>query len=793
MPKRHAASSASPQNNKVSRTTASPSLSDEESEVAATIVSAQKEQQKKRRSRTRQPGTRTRTSIWTTIAAQNIAEGSTKLQCSVCDSVLSTNASVTSSNIKLHYSAVHKETFKELMQLKENNAADELIKKTVRDARMKQRAAVATKPIHSFFRPRSAAALSCVPRVAPFDCHSVPAKTLQAVAFVLYSCVTDGPFKRTATPIMQGFIDIFGGRSQYSTHEVIESHLHLVFNAVCECLRKECESALVGNLTLDGWSAALGAPILGITWNFVDDTWRLKCIPICMLNTATASKSAEQLRSIVTEVLKNSPVVGSDKVRVHTATSDNEPAVGLACDLLTNFVGSVRCVVHTMALCVNDVFTESSPWQKYMNHINKVTSFFNYHTKANILFLQKQKRSGVTNDRFHYLRHDIPTRWHSRLGAMVIYLTDIDHIEAVREEMKIESTSLPTLNIEEQNTLAEFIKVLREFRRVARQLEADRNVTMSRSPRLLRELYETLLIMGGEMDHNTTHYSGDQVANINVESAHIGEDDDRVSFPCLRSKAEHCAAREKSRSDRLHKRAAKELALQLAKSVADRLGALWRPVVSAAIHWTPEDNESPPRSHHLPRRVLLFHLSALMDINECEFEWLELNEGEKEVYLQSLYGALIREAIELGDSGPFSSARLQSLFELFHEKMRADLREAGRREPNYALTFWKEMNAKVSYTSPLSFNKVARALLSSQASSASAERLFSNLGRTEGRERQSMLSSTLEMTQMIRSFALMRMEDICGPQNGLLSPQAAAFKRMVQEIALQVHEARLSS
>lgn len=153
-----------------------------------------------------------------------------------------------------------------------------------------------------------------------------------------------------------------------------------------------------------------------------------------MLNKGTASKSAEQLRSIVTEVLSNSIVVGSDKERVHTKPSDNELAVSLACDLLTNFVWSVRCVVITMGLCVNEVFTDSAPWQAYINHINKVVSFFNYHSKANVLFLQKQKNAGVSNDRFHILRHDIPNRCLSRIGAMLTYLTDNDHIAAVAEE-----------------------------------------------------------------------------------------------------------------------------------------------------------------------------------------------------------------------------------------------------------------------------------------------------------------------------------------------------------------------
>ena len=48
-------------------------------------------------------------------------------------------------------------------------------------------------------------------------------------------------------------------------------------------------------------------------------------------------------------------IVGSDDIRVHTATTDNEPATALAVDLFTNYVGSVRCIVHTLSLAVNEV------------------------------------------------------------------------------------------------------------------------------------------------------------------------------------------------------------------------------------------------------------------------------------------------------------------------------------------------------------------------------------------------------------------------------------------------------
>lgn len=76
---------------------------------------------------------------------------------------------------------------------------------------------------------------------------------------------------------------------------------------------KKVTSALIGCLTLDGCSAALGVTIPGITWHFVDDNWRLKSVLIGTLNTGEASKSTEQLCYIVGEVMKNYVIFGSEK------------------------------------------------------------------------------------------------------------------------------------------------------------------------------------------------------------------------------------------------------------------------------------------------------------------------------------------------------------------------------------------------------------------------------------------------------------------------------------------------
>lgn len=75
---------------------------------------------------------------------------------------------------------------------------------------------------------------------------------------------------------------------------------------------------------------------------------------------------------------------------------------------------------------------------------------------------------------------------------------------------------------------------------------------------------------------------------------------------------------------------------------------------------------------------------------------------------------------------------LRVVFRMFHRQMLQDLEKNGRRESSYAAEYWRNANLTGSMISPVPFNRLARVALSSQASSASAERLFSDLGRPEG-------------------------------------------------------------
>lgn len=82
-----------------------------------------------------------------------------------------------------------------------------------------------------------------------------------------------------------------------------------------------------------------------------------------------------------------------------------------------------------------------------------------------------------------------------------------------------------------------------------------------------------------------------------------------------------------------------------------------------------------------------------------------------------------------------------------------------RKELGEAGKFWRDIKAStmcIAGTRP--FCMVGRDCVASQASSAPAERLFSDLGKLDNNQVQSTLSYTLEITELIRILCRMSSE-----------------------------------
>lgn len=184
----------------------------------------------------------------------------------------------------------------------------------------------------------------------------LPARLVQPVAIIWYACANKKLLSRIGAQLLQGLVSIFGGRLQLSNKTLLDLFLLPTYDAFCNVPCISTSKAMTGCIIFDGWNAALGAPILGVTWHFIDNDWRLRCIPIATMNIRDTLKNGNFLCTLIEAVMSNNLILGLDEIRLHIPTTDNEPATAFAVDLITNFVSSVRGIPHTLALSVNDVF-----------------------------------------------------------------------------------------------------------------------------------------------------------------------------------------------------------------------------------------------------------------------------------------------------------------------------------------------------------------------------------------------------------------------------------------------------
>lgn len=94
-----------------------------------------------------------------------------------------------------------------------------------------------------------------------------------------------------------------------------------------------------------------------------------------------------------------------------------------------------------------------------------------------LLFL-KQSKEGISGNRVQRLKNDITIHWYSRSAAVPLYLSRIDIINAIVQDLSISSEDVPSPSSEQRHALAEFVTVLAEVRCEA-QLEVYQKATMS--------------------------------------------------------------------------------------------------------------------------------------------------------------------------------------------------------------------------------------------------------------------------------------------------------------------------
>jgi hypothetical protein len=247
----------------------------------------------------------------------------------------------------------------------------------------------------------------------------------------------------------------------------------------------------------------------------------------------------------------------------------------------------------------------------------------------------------------------------------------------------------------------------------------------------------------------------------------------------------------------LRKSHARTLAGLLAEALEARLGHLWRKG-SAAIGRECDEvcNAAQQHNHLQQRRAVLFHMAAMLDVNECSLDWLP--ESERAAYYVEMYRAIALDKAAIAhtadeavvhDADELAGSR--SSCKHVHTRLMADLQMHGRREAETALQWWRAASTDNSIIQHVvSLQTAARAVLSMQASSAPAERLFSNSGNLEGDNRHCAAPETMEMYLIIRRFVLSRLGgDPLGDDIMPMAPGTRQFYNLCHSVAAKVQSA----
>lgn len=212
---------------------------------------------------------------------------------------------------------------------------------------------------------------------------------------------------RTGSPITQGFISVLDDRMKYSSEEALTMLLIATFSAARRPLHSSTTSAQVDCLTIDGWSAADGALI--VERNLALCRYK-PVIEICACHYASHKNGIKVRGTGLFNCRKGAREQPHHQLGEALCAHHNIwkwTVIALVVELLTNYVGLIRCVVHSYEVYVNEVFLPETHWEMYMELVNKVTKYFKYRTKAKVQMREKQLKVDITKDHIHRLKYEI--------------------------------------------------------------------------------------------------------------------------------------------------------------------------------------------------------------------------------------------------------------------------------------------------------------------------------------------------------------------------------------------------
>lgn len=173
-----------------------------------------------------------------------------------------------------------------------------------------------------------------------------------------------------------------------------------------------------------------------------------------------------------------------------------------------------------------------------------------------------------------------------------------------------------------------------------------------------------------------------------------------------------------------------------------------------------------------------------MDTNEYALAFLD-GTKEENIYRNYLAKAVVHGAVEFNESSAAKEPHIVSIFALLPQHMVLRLQKGCRKEPYFALSYWKIINKNIGIVIPVSLYCICKACVPAK-NTDTCESVLRDFGCLVGNDRQSQFTGTLDMTEIIRYFVKRTLSFDFRLHICFIHAIMALFCKLVQKVSLDV-------
>ena len=240
------------------------------------------------------------------------------------------------------------------------------------------------------------------------------------------------------------------------------------------------KGALSLSLTTDSWTSITNDSYIAVTMHALTKDWSFKSYILTADSAHCSSHTAENLRDMLEQVLKDWDLTGEMFI-----TTDNAANI---CKAITGEGSNpnlkhIRCFAHTINLAVQNGLKVAGV-SKMLASVKRIVAHINRSPTANATFKEKQSQLGLPT---HKLINDVSTRWGSTLQMLERFLEQKSALHATLESGK-SADLLRAINTVDSIVMQHVVEVLQPFQSATTVMSSETLCTISLILPLLHSL-----------------------------------------------------------------------------------------------------------------------------------------------------------------------------------------------------------------------------------------------------------------------------------------------------------------